>query len=182
MPKIGGVAEVESLVAKSSGGIGWDNGTRLTVDANGQIIGTAKSLTLADLSCRMSKRFHVALADMNTGTTLLPAVANLGYRISDVKVIAIGANAAATANATAVAVYGTFSGSAVAIYTALLAAMTRSAICQFGTTNTSVVVDGAGLVTADYNTAITTRAVTAGNYDLITTTYFDIILGFTLER
>lgn len=126
-------------------------------------------------------RIRITLAQANAGVTLLSARAGAKYRINDVKIIAIGGNAQATAAATGLAVYGTQAGSAVALYTANLAALTQSAVCQFGTANTAVLADGVSLARNDPNTAITCKAVSAGAFDLITATHFDILLSFCME-
>jgi hypothetical protein len=128
----------------------------------------------------ITQRHRVTTTEMNTGHSLLGAVTGLKYRLVDIGVIAIGGAAAATANATGLAIYGTQTGS-VALYTALLAALTQSAFCRPGTTNTSIQADGASFVANDAATAITCKTVSAGNFDLITATHFDVILTYCLE-
>jgi hypothetical protein len=129
----------------------------------------------------MHLRTRVTLAEMNAGKTLLGAAAGVAYRVNDVKVIAIGGAAAATADATGVALYGTKAGTATAIYTALLAALTENAVCQVNTTDTSVPNAGALYTANDQNTALTCKSVSAGAFDLITTTHFDILLSYCVE-
>lgn len=126
-------------------------------------------------------RTRVTLAEMNAGKTLLGAYAGAKWKISDVKVIAIGGAAAATADATGVAVYGTKAGTVTALYTALLAALTENAVCQINTADTSVATAGALFAANDVKTAITCKAVSAGAFDLITATHFDVILTVCLE-
>jgi hypothetical protein len=130
---------------------------------------------------KLNARVRLSLAQMNAGYTLLGAIPKTIIRINDITAIAIGGSLDKTADATGFAVYGTQSGSSVALFTVLNAAATQSAVCRPGTTNTSVLADGASFSRNDINTAITCKAVTAGNYDLITTTYFDIILDYCVE-
>jgi hypothetical protein len=124
-------------------------------------------------------RTRVSLAEMNAGKTLLPAVAGKAYRIVDCSIIAIGGAAAATADATGVAIYGTQTA-AVKLYEALLAALTQSAINKPGTANTNILADGASFIANDVNTAITVKAVSAGAFDLITATNFDVSISYVL--
>lgn len=131
---------------------------------------------------KLHLRTRVTLAEMNAGKTLLTAMPGVKYRLCDVKVIAIGGNTAATAAATGLAIYGTRSGTSTALYTALLAALTENSVCQINTADTSVVAAGALWQPNDRATAITCRAVSAGAYDLITATHFDILLDFCLEN
>jgi hypothetical protein len=129
----------------------------------------------------LHQRHRVTVAEMNAGHTLLAAVTGLKYRLVDVKVITIGGNAGATADATGIAVYGVQATVSTALYTALLAALTQHAVCQINTANTSVQNSGASFVANDAAAAITCRAVSAGAYDLITATHFDILLSYVLE-
>jgi hypothetical protein len=129
----------------------------------------------------LTQRHRVTLAEMNTGHTLLGAVPAMGYRLVNVMVIAIGGAAAATADATGLALYGTQDSSEVALYTALLAALTEDAVCTINTTNTSVLAAGASFAVCDDNTSLTVKAVSAGTYDLITAESFDVILTYALE-
>lgn len=126
-------------------------------------------------------RTRVTRAEMNAGKTLLGAYGGAKWKIVDVKVIAIGGAAAATADATGIAVYGTKAGVSTALYTALLAALTENAVCLVNTANTSVATAGALYSANDVATAITCKTVSAGAFDLITVTHFDVILTVTLE-
>jgi hypothetical protein len=88
---------------------------------------------------------------------------------------------AATAAATGAAIYGTQGGSSVALYTVDLAAGTENTLCKPGDANTSILAAGASFNRLDPNTAITCKAVSAGDFDLITATHFDINLTYCLE-
>lgn len=130
---------------------------------------------------KLNARIRVTLAQMNAGYTLLSAIPRTMYRINDVTMISIGGAMAATANATGAAIYGTQGGSAVALYTVDLAAGTQSTVCRPGLADTAVLANGASFGRNDINTAITCRAVSAGNFDLITATHYDIILDYCVE-
>jgi hypothetical protein len=124
----------------------------------------------------------VAIADVNTGTTLMVAYPGNGmWRLQDVKTIAIGGNLAATAAATGFAIYGVQGGSTVALYTVLLAAATQNTVCYPGLANTSVLAGGASFASLDVNTNITMKATSAGAFDLITATHIDVFLTLSLE-
>ena len=175
--------------------------TVLSVDASGNVViaGTlgvtgAVSLTAAlatvvqagagitginGASVLMLARVREATASVNTGATLLPAVVGKGYRLSGAEITAIGGNAAATANATGVAIYGTQGGSKVALLTVVLAGLTRSTANPMTGTNSTVLADGASKIKCDSDTAITIQAV--GGSDLITATNFDSVLSYVLE-
>jgi hypothetical protein len=129
----------------------------------------------------LHQRTRVTTTEMNAGKTLLAAVTGLKYRLVDVKQISIGGAMAATAAATGTAIYGVQATVSTALYTVELAAGTENTVCQIGTANTTVQTAGASFVANDAASAITCRAVTAGAYDLITATHFDILLSYVLE-
>jgi hypothetical protein len=125
-------------------------------------------------------RHRVTLAEMNTGHTLLAAVTGLKYRLIDWSIIAIGGNTAATANATGLAIYGTQGTASVKLAETHLASLVQSAVIKPSATE-HILADGASFVANDATTAITCKTVSAGNFDLITATYFDLILTYALE-
>ena len=124
-------------------------------------------------------RTRVTLAQANAGITLLAAVAGLKYRIASWKIIAIGANAAATANATGVKITGVQAAGTVNLGITLLAALTRSAVNTPATANTTLLADGASFVANDANSIVAFSA--NGGSDLITATAFDVILDYAVE-
>jgi hypothetical protein len=126
-----------------------------------------------------TKRARLTLAQVNAGHSLVAAVTGKKLRLIDAKIIAIGANLAATANATGVAISATQAASSVALFTANLAQLTRSAVNRIGTASTAVLADGASFVANDAATAITVAAV-AGT-DLITSTYIDVEVTYAIE-
>ena len=124
-------------------------------------------------------RTRVTLAQANAGITLLAAVTGRKYRLISYKVIAIGANAAATANATGVAIKATQSAAAVKLATTVLAGLTRSTVNGPTSASNTVLADGASFVQNDAATAITFGA--DGGSDLITATAFDVNIDYALE-
>lgn len=126
-----------------------------------------------------AKRVRLTTAQMNAGASLVAAVAGKKLRMIDAKVIAIGGNAAATANATGVAISATQGTSAVKLFEVNLAQLTRSAVNRVGTASTKVLADGASFVANDAASAITVKA--EGGTDLITATHFDVELTYAIE-
>lgn len=137
---------------------------------------------LIDSPTVMVEAHSVTLAEMNAGHTLLAARAGYKYRLVDAKMISIGGAMEATSAATGAAIYGTQSDTETALYTVLLAAGTENAVCTINTANTSVATAGAFYAANDANTAITCKAVSAGDYDLITATSFTVVLSYTVEE
>ena len=148
--------------------------------------GTAVTSTAAELnllsnatSVVQNKRQRVAIGDVNTGVTILPAVEGKGYRIIDIALVAYGGSLAATAEASGVAVSGTQSAAAAALFTVPVASLTQSAYVTPSTDQTVILADGASFVACDDNTAVTVQAV--GGSDLITATGIDVIITYVLE-
>jgi hypothetical protein len=125
-----------------------------------------------------TKRSRLTTSAMNAGATLVAAVAGKKLRLIDCKIIAYGGNAAATANATAIAITGTQT-TGVALFTVALAQLTRSAVNRVGTASTTVLADGASFVANDAATALTVAPV--GGTDLITATGFDVEVTYAIE-
>lgn len=126
-----------------------------------------------------TKKVNVTRAEMNTGKEILPAVSGRKYRMIDCRVIAVGANAAATANATGVSINATQGASGVKLFEVNLAQLTRSAINRPGIASTLLLADNASFNVNDVNTAINAQAV-AGS-DLITVTSFQVEVVYVLE-
>jgi hypothetical protein len=118
---------------------------------------------------------RLTIAEINAGATLLAALTGFRYRLVDVTLIAIGGNAA---TATAVVINATQAGSAVALITAAVAALTRSAVVKPNSANVTVLADGASLLVNDHSTAI---AIAKTGSALATATHVDVILSYTIE-
>lgn len=155
------------------------------IGANTPAAGTFTTLTATQASGAIgeamvrTKKVNVTRAEMNAGKELLPAVAGRKYRMVDCRVIAVGANAAATANATGVAISATQSAGAAKLFEVNLAQLTRSTINRPGSASTIILADNASFNVNDVNTAITAAAV-AGT-DLITVTSFQVEVSYVLE-
>ncbi len=128
-----------------------------------------------------NKRQRVAIGDINTGATILPAIEGKAYRIIDIALVAYGGNLAATAEATGVAVSGTQSAAGAALFTVPVASLTQSTLIHSSCAGSSafILADGASFVANDANTAVTVQAV--GGSDLITATGIDVIISYVIE-
>lgn len=123
----------------------------------------------------LNQRFRTGIAGVNTGATLLPAVAGYKYRLIDASVIAVGG---AVATCTAVTINGTQATSSVALLSIAVAALTQSAVVKPNTANATVLADGASFVKNDATTAITIGK-TGGT--CATATSVDVILSYAIE-
>lgn len=129
-----------------------------------------------DLGCVRQLRTRLTAAQVNAGTTVLPALANRRYRMCDMAMIAVGGNAA---TATGVLIRGTQSASVVSLMDAKVAGLTRSTLLRAGTaTNGLILADGASFAQCDANTAIT---VIKDGSDLATATHIDVLLTYVVE-
>jgi len=129
----------------------------------------AKDLTL----CR---RVRTAIAQVNAGATLLPALgAGYAYRLIDAFAIAIGGAAAAV---TTVDVIGTLS-TARKLVAFGQAALTQSALVRAGSSGGVLLADGASFTANDANTAIT---IGVTGSPLTTATHIDVVLTYAIDR
>lgn len=129
----------------------------------------------ADPGAVRSLRTRVATAAVNTGSTLLPALANRRYRLVDASMISIGG---AAGGATAVRINGVQSASTVQLVSNAVAALTQNTRVLAGVTaNSSILAGGLSFVANDVNTAITLDA----SGTLTTSTHIDVILTYVVE-
>jgi hypothetical protein len=129
----------------------------------------------ADLGAARVLRQRVALAGVNTGTVLLPAMPGLRYRLHDASLISIGG---AAAGATSVDVLGTQSAAVVKLMDGRVAGLTQNTLLRAGTaTNGLILAGGASFVANDANTAITLGATGT----LTTSTHIDVLLTYSIE-
>jgi hypothetical protein len=135
---------------------------------------------ISDEMAQVSKtlRTRCTIAEVNAGKTLLPAILNRSYRLTNVQLIAYG-GAVTSSTATHVEVRGTQSAGSAVLFKVAKAQLTQSAINQFGTASTIVLADGASLVANDVNTAITINPL--GATDFAGATGIDAILTYTIE-
>lgn len=122
-----------------------------------------------------NQRFRKTVAEINAGTTLLPAVPGYKYRMTECLAIAYGGAAGAV---TTVDVLGTQSTSSVKLAAFAQASLTQSAVLKAGGTGAAVLADGASYVACDANTAIT---VGKTGSDVTTATGVDIIISYVLD-
>jgi hypothetical protein len=128
-----------------------------------------------DQSDLQTIRTRFTAAQINAGATLLPAVPGFTYRLTDLKMIAIGG---AASGATDVRVLGTRAAGSVVLLAVAVAALTQSAVNRAGGANATVLADGASFTALDANTAVTV-AKTGGS--LATATHVDVIADYVLE-
>lgn len=122
-----------------------------------------------------SVRTRTSIANVNTGATLLPAVAGWKYRLIDVTMISVGG---ATATCTAVTILGTQATASATLLSVAVAALTQSTVVKPNTANATVLADGASFVQNDAAAAITIGK-TGGS--CATATNIDTILTFAIE-
>ena len=142
---------------------------------------TALHTHLLSANTVQNKRLRVAIADVNTGATILPAIEGKAYRIIDVALVAYGGSLAATAEASGVAVSGTQSAAGAALFTVPVASLTQSTLIHSSCAGSTafLLADGASFMANDANTPITVQAV--GGSDLITATGIDVIISYVIE-
>lgn len=122
-----------------------------------------------------ARRFHVAVADVNAGLTLLAALSGYKYRLLDAFAIAIGGAAGAV---TTVDVLGTQAASGVKLVAFGQAQLTQSTVVRAGATGGTVLADGASFAVNDVNTAIT---IGKTGSSVTTSTFIDVFLTYTIE-
>ena len=120
--------------------------------------------------CVFQKRFVVTTAEINTGLTLLPALAGVKYQLVDCSMIAIGGGAS---GATTVDLLGTQSSSSVKLVANAVAGLTQNTLLRAGATNSTILAAGASFAACDANTAFT---VGKTGLSLATATGIDVLL------
>ena len=120
-------------------------------------------------------RVRTTTANVNAGSTLLPAIPGRSYRLVDATMISIGGNAA---GATAIRITGTQSASSVQLVSNTVGALTQNTRVLAGVTaNSSILADGASFTACDANTAITLTA----SGTLTTSTNIDVLLSYVVD-
>lgn len=123
-----------------------------------------------------SVRQRFTIAEINTGATLLPAVANRRYRIVDCSMISIGG---AASGATTVDLRGTQSASVVNLVANAVAGLTQNALLRAGAANSAILAGGVSFASCDVNTPIT---VSRTGSALATSTHIDVIVLFEIDN
>lgn len=122
-----------------------------------------------------NQRFHVAIADVNGGLTLLSAIPGYKYRMVACKAIAVGGAVGAV---TTVDILATQAAGSVKLVAYAQASLTQSAVLVDGGTGGTVIADGASYQKCDVNTAITIGKTGA---TATTATFVDVILSYAIE-
>lgn len=147
-----------------------DNGNTLVVDvANGGKI--------AGGGIKQFLRQRVTIAQVNAGLTLVSAP-GLGYalRLVSASMVAIGG---AAGGATTVDILATLSSASRKLVANAIAGLTQSARLRDGSTNSTILADGASYTQNDENTAITIGK-TGGA--LTTATHIDVLLEYVVDE
>jgi len=127
-------------------------------------------------SVLITRRFRVAIADINAGLTLLPAIAGYKYRMVSCKAISVGGSVGAV---TTVDILATQSTAGVKLVAFAQASLTQSTVLTAGGSGGTVLADGASYVQNDVNTAIT---IGKTGSNVTTATSVDIILDYVVEQ
>jgi hypothetical protein len=141
------------------------------------VIGTGTSGAASSTSLPQVRvlRTRVTIANVNTGATLLPAVAGRKYRLLDARVIAIGG---AAATGTTIDILGTQSAASVKLVSFAQASLTQSTVLFPGVAGATVLADGASFQVCDVNTPIT---IGKTGSSFTGATNVDVVLVYTLE-
>lgn len=140
-----------------------------------RIDGVAARLIPKNAGGSYTSRFRVAVADVNTGLTLLPALAGYKYRLLDAYAIAIGG---AATTGTTVDLLGTQAAGSVKLVAFGQAALTQSALVRAGASGGVLLTDGASFAINDVNTAITIGK-TGSSFTVVTSV--DVVLTYAIE-
>ena len=126
------------------------------------------------------KRKRVSLEQANAGIDIVDGIEGKKLRLVDCKVISIGGAAAATSDATGVAIKSEQASSGVDLFEVDLAQLTENALNRPGTASTKILNGGASFVANDAGEALTFEAV--DGTDLITATHFDVEVSYAIEE
>lgn len=176
-PKTYRKAGGDEFVVASGGTLNCESGSAVTLAGTNTISGDTTFSGLVTDSNRpivRNIRTRFTIAQVNSGATLLPAVAGFKYRMVDGAMIAVGGAAAAH---TTIDILGTQS-SGVKLVAFAVANTAQSAVLKPGVTGAAVLADGASYVACDANTAIT---VGKTGSSITTATHIDFIFSYVLE-
>lgn len=150
----------------------WIGGNLVFTDVNGAVIA---HLGTVSLGLEYHKRIRVAVASVNAGFELLPAIPGYSYRMSGMREIAVGG---AVASVTTVDILGTQATSSVKLMAGAQANLTQSTVISAGGTGGAVLADGASFMVCDANTNITCN-ITGSS--ITTATNVDFLLNFVIQ-
>lgn len=120
-------------------------------------------------------RKRAAIAAVNAGFTLIPAIPGAKIRLHDASAIAVGGAVGAV---TTVDIKATQSTSVVKLVAFAQASLTQSTQLRSGTSGAAILPDGASYVANDANTAVTV-GITGAN--ATTATSIDFLVTYQLE-
>ena len=126
-------------------------------------------------SAIFSARFHVTIANVNAGATLLPVVRGFKYRLVACKAISIGG---AAGGVTTVDILATQATASVKLVAYAQASLTQSTVLEAGGSGAAVLADGASFAQNDVSTAIT---IGKTGSDVTTASHIDVIISYVLE-
>lgn len=130
-------------------------------------------LSLAGRMLTIRRRFTIA--EVNAGTTLLPALPGLKYRMVDATGISVGGAAGAV---TTVDILATQAAGSVKLVAFAQASLTQSTVLKAGGSGAAVLADGASYVANDVNTAVTVNKTGAS---VTTATHIDVSFTYAIE-
>lgn len=120
-------------------------------------------------------RRRATIAEVNTGFTLIPALAGQKLRLVDASAIAVGGAVAAV---TTVDLIGTQATSAVKLVAWTQASLTQNTQVRSGATGGTILAGGVSYAVNDTATAIT---VGKTGSDITTATHVDFLVSYTIE-
>jgi hypothetical protein len=159
-------ATYEPLVYRKQGG------NELVIASGGKVTAESGAALLAPLTQNL--RARVAIADVNAGYTLVPAIAGYKHRMIDCHITAIGGAAGAV---TTVDILGTQSSAAKLVAFAQ-ANLTQNTMIRANGTGGTILAAGASFTLNDANTAITIGKTGSA---VTTATHFDVVLLYATE-
>lgn len=150
----------------------WVNGHLVFYGADGAVVAHFGAVAAGVV---LTKRIRVITATINTGSTLLAAIAGFAYRMVDMTMCAYGG---AAATCTTVDILGTQSAASVKLMAGGQATLTENTLLHAGESGGTILAAGASFAVCDVNTAITCGSTTN---NLATATGVDFILTFAIE-
>lgn len=153
----------------------WVDGNLVFRDKDGYVTGFKNGALGAQHGSVYNTRQRFTIAQVNSGATIVPAIAGFKARLIDCAAIAVGGAAGAV---TTVDILGTQATSSVKLVAFAQASLTQSTVLRAGASGAAVLADGASFAACDANTAIT---IGKTGSSVTTATHVDVILSFAVE-
>jgi predicted RecA/RadA family phage recombinase len=141
---------------------------------SGETTGEVAVCDCCPCSETVTLRKRVAIADVNAGATIVPAIAGRRYRLVDGFAVAIGGAVGAV---TTVDILGTVT-TARKLIAFGQAALTQSTVVRAGGTGGTLLADGASFTQNDANTALTVGITGSA---ATTATHIDFVLTYAID-